>query len=102
MTQNPFLNAVAALAYILGIACVLFLASIYLPEQQGFPILGMTLFISLFVMSAAAMGYIFLSYPIGLYLDGKKKEGIKLFLETLGAFAGLVLAFALVASVFFY
>ncbi len=102
MSQNPLLNAVAALAYILGVASLMFVASIYLPEQQGFPILGMTLFLSLFVFSAAAMGFIFLSKPMTMYLDGQKKEGVKLFLETLGAFAGLTLIFALISSVYLF
>ncbi len=103
MSQNPFLNAVSALAYILGVASLIYLVSEYLPnDNEGFPVFNITLFLSLFVFSAAAMGFIFLSKPITLYLDGEKKEGIKLFLETLGAFAGLTLIFALVSAVYLF
>ena len=103
MSQNPFLNAVAALAYIMGIASVMYLVSEYLPnDTEGFPVFNITLFLSLFVFSAAAMGFIFLSKPITLFHDGEKKEGIKLFLETLGAFAGLTLIFALISSLYLF
>ena len=47
--------------------------------------------ISLFTLSAAVMGYIFCYQPIQLYLDGHKKVGVKLFLQTVGTF-GLITA----------
>ena len=45
--------------------------------------------ISLFTLSAAVMGYLFCFQPIQLYLDGKKKQGIKLFLNTVEIFGGI-------------
>ncbi len=99
MSQNPFLNALAALGYILGVASVIYLVSLYLPnDNDGFPVFNFTLFISLFVFSAAVMGYIILSKPITLYLDGQKKEGINLFLGTLGAFALLTFIFGFLTT----
>jgi hypothetical protein len=37
------------------------------------------------------MGYLFLSQPIQLFLDGKKKQAVSLFLQTLGVFACITL-----------
>jgi len=46
-------------------------------------------FLSLFTLSAAMMSFIFGSQPLQLYLDGKKKEAVKLFLQTVVIFAGI-------------
>ena len=48
--------------------------------------------LSLFTLSAAVMGYIFFFQPVQLYLDGKKKPAIDLFLQTLGVFAIITIA----------
>jgi len=84
MTKHPLINALAASAYIALIS--LFVMSV--PDKQ--PILaaiGPIIFLSLFVFSAAVMGYLFVLQPILLAIGGKPKEGITLFLQTLGCFA---------------
>ncbi|HEY4517472.1 MAG TPA: hypothetical protein VJI74_01115 [Candidatus Paceibacterota bacterium] len=55
--------------------------------------------LSLFVLSASVMGYLFVVEPVQLYLDGKKKEGITFFLQTVTIFAGATLL--LFATLFF-
>jgi hypothetical protein len=47
--------------------------------------------ISLFTLSAAVMGYLFLSEPVQLYLDDKKKEAVNLFVRTVAVFGGLTI-----------
>ncbi len=55
--------------------------------------------LSLFSLSAAVMGYLFLYQPILLFLDGHKKNAINLFLQTVAVFAGItILVFALLIS----
>lgn len=55
--------------------------------------------LSLFTLSAAAMGYIFCFEPGQLYFSGKKKEGVTLFLQTVLAFGCLTaVALALLFS----
>jgi len=46
---------------------------------------------SLFVLSAAVMGYLFISEPIMLCIDGEKKHAVKAFLSTVGIFAFFVI-----------
>ena len=43
--------------------------------------------ISLFTLSAAVMGYLFCYRPTQLYFDGKKKQAVGLFLQTVVVFA---------------
>lgn len=43
--------------------------------------------LSLFVFSASTMSYLFLYEPLCLLLDGKRKEAVVLFFQTLGVFA---------------
>ena len=47
--------------------------------------------ISLFTLSAAIMGYIFGYTPFQLYFDGKRKEAVKLFLQTVATFGSITL-----------
>lgn len=85
MTKNPFINALAALAYIVGIVSIAFLSG---PDSQRepsilFPIAALTLL----VLSVSVMAYLFFYQPVLLLLDGKREEAVKLFLHTVGVFA---------------
>jgi hypothetical protein len=99
MTKNPYLNALAAALYIIGIVLIIqygIAASGNREETIAIPIA----MLSLFTLSAAMMGYIFLLQPIKMYLDGEKKEAVNLFLKTVVVFAGItvLLLFTLFAG----
>ena len=86
MSKNPFLNALAATAYITAIASVLYYASrinIPVTDSVTIPIT----FLSLFVLSAAMMGYFFVYQPVQLLIENKQKEATRLFLATVAIFA---------------
>lgn len=92
MTQNPLINALSASLYIIGLVSLIELVG---PDSQfdnvGFPILPMVM-LSIFVLSAAVMGYLFCYQPLKLFLEGKKEEAVGLFLKTVGVFACVTLA----------
>ena len=97
MTKNPFVNSFSALLYIVIVASVMFYGVNH-KESVNSVIVPITM-LSVFTLSAAVMGYIFLYHPLIFYLDGKKKEAINLFLKTLGSFAIItVVALALLFS----
>ena len=87
MTKNPFINAFAATLYITAVASLMFYGTEHKVGVNSVfvPIAVM----SLFTLSAAVMGYLFLYQPLQLYLDGKKKQAINLFLQTVAVFAGI-------------
>lgn len=89
MTKNPFVNALAAILYIALIALVMTWGGRMAPKDQSFlaPVAAM----SLFTFSAALMGYLFCYQPGVMYFDGKKKEAVKLFLQTVGIFGGITI-----------
>ena len=87
MTKNPLINALAALVYIILVAMVMFYGMEHAGSDKSI-IVPITM-LSLFTLSAAVMSFIFASQPLQLYLDGKKKEAVKLFLQTLVIFAGI-------------
>lgn len=98
--KNPLLNAISALAYISGIVLIInVIGTLQLPSNQ---IIIPIIMLSLFTLSAAIMGYLFCYQPLILYLDGKKKEAVKLFLQTVGIFAlgilGILLGYLLIVS----
>ena len=87
MTRNPFINALAATLYISLVASIMFYGINHTGSVNSVVIpIAM---ISLFTLSAAVMGYLFLYQPLQLYLDGKKKEAVDLFLQTVAVFAGI-------------
>ena len=89
MSKNSFANAGAALLYIVAVSSLMY----YGPKSIG-PVdsilipIGM---LSLFVLSAAVMGLLFLYQPAQLFFEGKKDEAIPLFLKTVGVFAGITM-----------
>lgn len=91
MTKNPVINALVGLLYIALVVSVLFYAPNFVHTEDNILIpIGM---LSLFVFSAASMGYVFMYEPIQLFLEGKKKEAVNLFIRTLGVFAISALLF---------
>jgi len=102
MTKNPFINALCAAGYISLLATTVFTMPNYITDNE----LGMMapiLFLSLFVISAAIMGYLFVYPSVHLLIEGKHAEATKLFLTTLFSFAGIIavilLAWLLLSSV---
>ncbi len=89
MTKNPILNALAASAYIVLVALVMYYGSIFAPEEDT--AFAPVAIISLFTLSAAVMGYLFLYTPLTLYLAGEKASAVQLFLRTVATFAVLTL-----------
>ncbi len=86
MTGNPFVNGLFAIAYIVTLVST----AILIPRLFGgpeesiiYPMLGL----SIFVLSAAVMAYLFFYQPVLLLLDGQREKAVKLFLQTMGVFA---------------
>lgn len=87
MTKNPILNAISASVYIIGIVLLINYAMQAAPHSKS--ILIPMAMISLFTLSAAVMGYLFVYQPGQLYFEGKKKQAVNLFLQTVGVFGGI-------------
>lgn len=92
MINNPIIGALLAALYIAGISSLLsFVMPIVAPgEDTVFIPMAM---LSLFVLSAALMGYLFLGEPLQLYLDGKKSEAVSFFSQTIISFAVITVIF---------
>lgn len=89
MTKNPLINALSATLYIVLVASMMF----YGVEKAGpvHSVIAPIAILSLFTLSAAVMGYLFFYQPVMLYLEGKKKDAVRLFLQTLAVFGVVTL-----------
>ena len=85
MTKNSFLNASLAAAYIIIVGSIMFYGPKFFAPKDT--VLAPIAVLSLFTLSAAVMGYLFLSEPLKLYLDGEKTNAVRLFLRTVLIFA---------------
>lgn len=94
MTKNPIINALAASTYIGLVVTLMNFISQTLgskPDSAFAPIV----FLSLLTLSVSIMAYVFFYQPLVLIIDGKKKEAIHLFVQTVGVF-GAITAVALI------
>ena len=98
MTKSPYLNALFAGLYSIGIVFLISaLAKPNTPDNET--LLVPMMMLSLFVLSAAVMGFLFVGEPLMLYLDGKREEAVKFFLTTVATFA--VITVCIFAAVFY-
>jgi hypothetical protein len=91
MSKNPIINAFGALGYIILVVSIMTFISKTLgnkPDTAFAPVL----FLSLLTLSVAMMAYLFFYQPIQLFIDGKKKEALDLFVKTVGVFAVFTLS----------
>jgi len=86
MFKNPFINAIAASAYILLVVAIFTFIS---QTQKNKPdtFLAPTTVLFLLTLSVTVMAYLFFYQPLQLFIGGKKKEAVDLFVRTVGIFA---------------
>ncbi len=90
MTKNPIINALSASAYIFIVATIINIVS---STQKNKPdtFFAPVAFLSLLTFSATVMAFIFLYQPFLLFMDGKKKQAVDLFLKTVGIFGAVTM-----------
>jgi len=86
MTKNPFINALCASGYIvLGVTIMTFVTRPLQNKPDTFFV--PVVILSLLTLSVAVMAFLFFYQPVMLFIDGKKKQAVNLFLQTVGIFA---------------
>ncbi len=93
--KKPFLHALGAALYIVVIVFVVQTVTSALKSQNETIIIPMTM-LSLFVLSAAIMGFLFLSEPLYLLAENRKQEAIAFFAKVVGFFACFVAVFTII------
>ena len=93
MIKNPFVNAFSASLYISMVVLIMDYGTHMFPQSKSI-ILPIAI-LSLFTLSAAVMGYLFLYQPAQLYIEGKQKQAVNLFLQTVGVFAAVTVTILL-------
>ena len=94
--KKPFYYALGAIVYIVLIVLAMS-ATKYFPQKETI-IVPITM-LTLFVLSAAVMGFLFLSEPIKLFLEHRKQEAVIFFLKTVGFFACFLAVFVVLLIV---
>ncbi|MBI3888880.1 hypothetical protein HY311_03795 [Candidatus Nomurabacteria bacterium] len=96
--KKPFLHAFAAALYIVFIVFAISTIGSKIPQDKA--ILTPMVVLSLFVLSAAVMGYLFVSQPLMLYMENKKQEAMAFFGKTVIIFACFVALFVILLFIF--
>ncbi len=90
MTKNPIVNAFCASGYIVLIASALNFVS-HTQRNKPDTFFAPVAFLSLLTLSVTVMAFLFFYQPLQLFIDGKKKQAINLFMQTAGIFAAITL-----------
>lgn len=97
--KKPFLYAFGAALYIVIIVFVVQFVTSNLESKDETIIIPMTM-LSLFVLSAAVMGFLFLSESLYLLIENKKMEALFFFAKVVGIFACFVALFTILLFLF--
>jgi small-conductance mechanosensitive channel len=95
--KKPFLYALLAAIYIVFIVNLINTITSILPGKTI--LIPMTM-LSLFVLSAAVMGFLFLSESLYLLIENRRREAIAFFAKILGIFACFVAIFTILLFLF--
>ncbi len=98
MIRNPYLNAFMALGYIAGIILAIHGTS-SIAQNTPDTLLAPLTMLSLFVLSVAVMGILFVYEPLRLFFENQKQEALSFLVKTVGTFACFVV---LLAGILFY
>ena len=96
MKKTSFLSALGTVVYISIVATIMQNGSKLFGEKDNFvtPIIVLMLF----TLSAITVGSLVLGKPLMLYLDGKKKEAVTIFMQTTIWLAGFTLLAMIIST----
>ncbi len=98
LSNKGILSGLIAAAYIVAVAAFMISAESIFGQKES-PILGVVLMLMLFVFSAAVMFVVLFGRPVMMYLDGQKKEAVKLLAWSLGSFFCLGIMIGVIVAV---
>lgn len=88
MTKNPIVNALGASGYIILVVTIINLLSTTLKNKPDTAYAPVAL-LSLLTLSVTVMAYLFFYQPLQFFIEGKKKQAINLFIQTVGVFGAI-------------
>jgi hypothetical protein len=88
MSKNPIINALSASTYIFLVVSVMTFVTQPLRHKPDTFFAPITVLFVL-TLSVAVMAFIFFYQPVMLFIDGKKKQAVNLFVKTVGIFAAI-------------
>ncbi len=99
ITKQALINSAGTVLYVIAVALFMYYGTLIKIGRSNSILVPIALLL-LFVLSASVTGYLMLSKPAQMYLDGKKKEALSLLTKTIiffGIFTvvalGLLVAF---------
>ncbi len=88
MSKNPIINALSASIYIFLVVTVMTFVTQPLKNKPDTFFAPITVLFVL-TLSVAVMAFLFFYQPLQLFIEGKKKDAVNLFAQTVGIFAAI-------------
>ena len=90
MTKNSIINALSASGYIVLVVSLMTIIS-QMQKNKPDTFLDPLVVLFMLTLSVSVMAYLFFYQPLMLFISGKKKEGVNLFVKTTATFAGITI-----------
>ncbi len=100
VSKSPIINALSASGYIVLVVSVM---NFIMQSQKSKPdtIAAPIIMLSMLTLSVTVMAYIFFYQPFQFFIEGRKREAVGLFVQTVGVF-GLITVVVLFLVIFVY
>jgi len=92
MSKNPVVNALSASVYIVLVVSLMTFVTQPLKDKPD-TFFAPIVFLSMFTLSVAVMAYLFFYQPLLFLIEGKKKEAVRLFFQTVSVFGVITSVF---------
>src|SRR3989339_1676728 len=86
MSKNPIINALSASVYIILVVSIMTFVTQPLKNKPD-TFLAPIIVLFMLTLSVVVMAFLFFYQPLQIFIEGKKKEAVKLFIQTVGIFA---------------
>ena len=86
MSKNPIINALSASVYIILVVSIMTFVTQPLRNKPD-TFLAPIIVLFMLTLSVVVMAFLFFYQPLQIFIEGKKKEAVKLFIQTVGIFA---------------
>ena len=80
--KTPLYHALLAEGYICLVACTMYFGQPFVGEEDS--VIMPIAMLSLLVLSASIMAYLFCYTPLALFIEGKKEEAVQFFFDRVG------------------
>lgn len=96
LLKTGIINSLGVAVYIVGVALLMQYGDAIFANSNTLAIIGV---LALMTLSVAIVGSLIFLKPVMMYLDGAKKEALKLLMYTIGSLAVMLVVYLIIIAI---